>query len=193
MPHRSVRAFGCASAHRRGQAILESLIVLLVILFFFFIFFDFIYGAVVQLHLNNAAARVARAETVGFNRFHCLKAARVAMLPVSGKRLVPDDLRTVEGGVNTELALVRTYLQAETEEDARGILNYERWGSLTQTADHDGIRTTAYVAIETPMTLPWQLGAMFGAKVSPEGLRKRSSTWQIEDHASYYLKAAGER
>lgn len=176
--------------HKRGQAILESLLVLLVLLAAFFFFFDFTYGVVTQLHLNNAAARVVRADTVGFNSFQRIKAARVAMLPVSGKRLVPDGGRTLSGAEG-ELALVRTYLQSESEAEAQGILHYERWDTLHQQIDRKHHLVTGNLSFDVPKTLPGQLGGLFGAHVSPTGTRTLSAMWQMEDHASYYLKDAG--
>ena len=48
----------------------------------------------------------------------------------------------------------------------------------------------ADVLREYPLSLPSQFGALFGMQVSPTGTRQLSATWQIEDHASYYLKEA---
>ena len=172
---------------RRGQAILETLMVLLILLAAFFFFFDFAYGVVTQLHLNNAAARSARADAVGFNSFQRSKAARVAMIPVSGRRVVPDDGRVV-ANAETELALVRTYLQSENPADARGILHYERWDTLREEVKRDQRVTQSQLTFEYPLSLPSQFGALFGMQVSPTGTRQLSATWQIEDHASYYLK-----
>lgn len=176
---------------RRGQAILETLIVLLVMLAAFFFFFDFSYGVVTQLHLNNAAARAARADTVGFNSFQRFKAMRVAMLPVSGKRLVPDGGRTVTSAEG-ELALVRTYLQSENESEARGILHYERWDTLQQHVTRKNNQTESQLSFEIPLSLPSRLGALFGAEISPTNTRRLTANWAIEDHASYYLSEGFE-
>ena len=43
-----------------------------------------------KILLEHAAMRVARARAVGFNDFMCRKTARVAVIPVAGKRLWPD-------------------------------------------------------------------------------------------------------
>lgn len=176
---------------KRGQAILESLIVLLVMLAAFFFFFDFTYGAVVQLHLNNAAARSARADAVGFNAFQRLKAIRVAMLPVSGKRLVPDGDRVV-AGAESELALVRTMMQCQTDADVRGTLFYERWHTLAHRTDRDGTTTQSEVSFEIPLSMPSRIGSLFGAAISNTNTRRLSATWMLEDHASYYLKESLE-
>ena len=176
---------------RRGQAILETLIVLLVMLAAFFFFFDFSYGVVTQLHLNNAAARAARADTVGFNSFQRLKATRVAMLPVSGKRQVPDGGRTVTSAEG-ELALVRTYLQSENEPEARGILHYERWDTLQQRVTRKNNQTESQLSFEVPLSLPSRLGTLFGAEISPTNTRRFTANWAIEDHASYSLSEGFE-
>ncbi len=172
----------------------ESLIVLILLLAGFLLFYDFAYGAVARLLLDNATARAARADTVGFNDFHRTKAFRVGMIPVAGKRLVPDGERTVEG-TYSELSLIRTYLQSENWSDADGILDYERWHGLTHQIEHRGNRCEVYGSFKLPLQLPARLGAMFSSEYVGESCstcntprtQTIKSTWQIEDHASYYL------
>lgn len=173
---------------RAGQAMLESLLVLLVLLAGFFFFYDFAYGAVARLLLNHAAGRAARADTVGFNAFHRGKALRVGLIPVSGRRLVPDGGRTVSGAAG-ELALVRTYLQSESWADARGILDYERWESLSHDVRRRGGLSEVTATFGVPEVLPWRLGRLFGVAPPAEaGQRLLRATWPIEDHASLYLR-----
>jgi len=172
---------------RSGQAMLESLIVLIVLLAGFLFFFDFAYGAVSRLLLANGAARAARADAVGYNYFHRSKALRVGMIPVSGRRLVPDGGRTVDGAAG-ELALVRTYLQSEDWPESYGILDYERWAGLSHTVRHDGGRCRVDASFATPRLTPWRLAALVGVD-SPEGEEQTfKARWEIEDHASLYLK-----
>ncbi len=171
---------------KRGQAIVETLVVLLVMLAAFLFFFDFAYGVVVQLHLNNAAARVARADAVGFNSFHRLKAARVAMLPVSGRREVPEENRVVPG-IEGELGLVRTLMQCEDELEVRGVLFYERWHHLHHSVKRKNNRTETNVTFQMPLSIPSRFAALFGARDLATDTRKLSAQWAIEDHASYYL------
>ena len=172
---------------KRGQAIVETSVVLLVMLAAFLFFFDFAYGVVVQLHLNNAAARVARADAVGFNSFQRLKAARVAMLPVSGRREVPEENRVVPG-VEGELGLVRTLMQCENEVEVRGVLFYERWHHLNQSAKRNNGRTEATVNFQMPLSMPSRFASLFGARGFGGETRQLSGVWAIEDHASYYLE-----
>lgn len=186
---------------RKGQAIVESLFVLLILLAAFFLFYDFAYGLVVRLHLNNAAARSARAATVGFNDFHRGKAIRVSMIPVSGKRLVPDNGRIVKSGEG-ELGLVRSYLQSHSSAEARGILDYERWSTLKHSVDWDHNEVRTSVSFDYPLSSPSRLISLFGAgslscpsccstcnhiPAYPK-TRTIKSLWKLENHASYYLQ-----
>lgn len=179
---------------RSGQALVESLLVVLVLLAGFFFFYDFTYGAVTRLLLNNAAGRAARADAVGFNEFHRGKSLRVGLIPVSGRRLVPDGGRTVEGAAG-ELALIRTYLQCESWGDAYGTLDYERWERLSHDVRHRDGMSEATVRFEVPELLPWKLGRLFGVDAtyagetpSEPGWRPLKATWSVEDHASFYLR-----
>ena len=169
---------------RKGQAILESLLVLIVLVAGFCFFFDFAYGAVARLLLANGSARAARAATVGFNDFQQLKALRVGTIPVAGKRLVPADRRA--RGMD-ELAYVRAYLQCEQEADARGMLDYERWHALSGRGKRQGNQLEIEAALTIPQSLPWRLGQLIG--VAPTGSEATvRSAWAIEDHAEHYLE-----
>lgn len=166
---------------RHGQAMLESLLVLAILVFAFLCFFDFAHAAVAQLLLENGAARVARADTVGFNDFQRTKSLRVSMLPVSGERLVPaynPDALT--------LTLVQTYLQALTWGEANGILNYERWEDLDYSISRLSHGSTVEATFEIPKLLPWKLGALFGIDAESDTQKLRAE-WTIEDHAELYL------
>ncbi len=167
---------------------LECLLVLLVLLAGFFFFFDFATGVATRLLMEHAAARAARADAVGFNSFHRDKTVRVALIPVSGARLVPDGGRVVGSGAK-ELAYVRTYLQSESWPDARGILDYERWSRLRHRVTRQGDLCRASVTFGVPELLPPALGRFFGVEsMSKDGWRTLEATWQIEDHASTYLR-----
>ncbi len=170
---------------RRGQAIVESLVVLLFLLGATFFFYDFASGLVARLLLDNAAANVARADAVGFNDFHQAKALRVGMIPISGRRTVPDGERAVAGAAG-ERALVRTYLQAADWAEADGILDYERWDGLSHTVRHGDKQSRVTATFEIPSTLPWRLGALLGVVPAAE-TRTLRTEWPIEDHASLWL------
>ncbi len=163
----------------------ESLIVLVFLLAAFYFLYDFAYAAVARTLLENGAASAARADAVGLNDFQQAKSLRVGMIPVSGRRLVPDGGRQVNGA-GGEVALVRTYLQTQNWSEANGVLDYERWEGLTHTARQDGGLSRVEAAFEVPMGMPWRLGAIFG--YAPwDDTREIRADWAVEDHASLYL------
>lgn len=83
----------------------------------------------VKMLLNHAAARAARARTVGLNDFICAKAARIAVLPVAGKCLWPD---SAHGELSFEELASRLplYMKREDAPSAAGCLDYEYWHTL---------------------------------------------------------------
>src|SRR5574344_2069750 len=108
---------------KRGQAMVETLIAVLAIMMIFFGAYQLSRMVAARTLLDHAAARAARAKAVGFNDFMCEKSARVAMIPVAGRRLWPE-----EGGFS-EVSRVPIYLSAEDEGLAHGVLEYEYWPS----------------------------------------------------------------
>ena len=174
-----------SSRPRRGQAMVESLIVLLFLVAAFLFLYDFARGAVSRLLLENAAASAARADAVGFNAFQREKSLRVGMIPVAGRRLVPERDRAVSPGAG-ELALVRTYLQAKDWAEADGILDYEGWQGLRHEARRGGGECRVRADFEAEAALPWRLGALFGLGAAGP-TRTISAEWAVEDHASLYL------
>ena len=109
-----------------GQAMIETVLAVLVISFLFFALFRLSHMLTGKIMLEHAAMRVARARAVGFNDFMCVKAARVAVIPVAGKRLWPEE--ELREGV--DIARVRTYLESPDGARARGLLEYEGWQRL---------------------------------------------------------------
>lgn len=97
---------------------------MLAVIFVTFVLLFSIYVArllTAKILMDHAAARAARARAVGFNDFMCWKAARVAMLPVSGRRLL--GMSDAE-----EYNRVPLYLESQNPDRARAILDYEWWG-----------------------------------------------------------------
>lgn len=113
---------------RRGQAMIEALLAILIITSLFFGLFTLSRMLMGKIMLEHAAMRVARARAVGLNEFQCLKAARVAAIPASGKRVHPgkDD----ERGQISETALARMYMRTPDSVYAEGLLRYEYWDRL---------------------------------------------------------------
>ncbi len=145
----------CSSATTRsnsGQAALESL---LVILFVCIIFFGILQAAFVFTGgeiLHHAAARAARARSVGFNNWMAAKAMRVASIPNSGRMIEPvfqplqnnlplganpspgaawDSAFIANPSVSERAAFERVripaYLTSENSARASYALNYEEW------------------------------------------------------------------
>ncbi len=110
---------------RRGQAMVETMLAVVFVTFILFGLLQLSHMLTARILLDHAAARAARARAVGFNDFMCLKSARVAMIPVAGKMLWPDD-----GEEFDEASRVPDYLSAENESLARGIFEYERWQTM---------------------------------------------------------------
>lgn len=143
---------GRGGAARRGQAMLESFLVILVIslLLFGLLQVAVLFNAREVLH--HAAARAARARSVGFNAWMVRKAQRVAAIPNSGALLEPllaapppllranrslgenwDDALDLRRPlprserVQVEQARIPEYLASENAARAAYVLQYEEW------------------------------------------------------------------
>lgn len=110
---------------RRGQAMIETVLAVLFITFVFLTVYQVSHRLSARILMDHAAARAARAKAVGFNDFMCRKTARVAMIPVAGRRLWP-----VEADDIDEVARIPIYLSTDHEAMARGVLEYEHWGDM---------------------------------------------------------------
>ena len=124
-----------------GQAMIETVLSVLVITFLFLASFKLSHMLTGKIMLEHAAMRVARARAVGMNEFMCLKAARVAVIPVAGERLKPgtDDAR----GNMSEAALARMYMRTPDGSYADGLLRYENWEKLSVVPGRGGASHTA--------------------------------------------------
>ncbi len=111
---------------------LETALAVLFITVTFLVVFQIAHLVTAKILLDHAAARAARAKAVGFNDWMCLKSARVAMIPVAGRRVWPEE------GEYDETSLVPIYMTADHEAMARGILEYERWNSMDVDIDSRG-------------------------------------------------------
>ncbi len=140
---------------REGQAMVESLVVLLVVCLVLFGFLQVSHAFAGREVMRHAAARAARARTVGFNSWMCEKVMLAAAIPASGKMLVPedaprdmalaDDISRRPGSlwdwaVKAEPTSVRasyeenripSFLDCDNVERAEAVLNYEGWDDIT--------------------------------------------------------------
>ena len=126
---------------RSGQAMVETLLAVLVITGLFFALFKLSRMLTGKIMLEHAAMRVARARAVGMNEFMCLKAARVAVIPVAGERLKPgkDDERKDM----SETALARMYMRTPDSSYADGLLRYKDWDNLSLNPSGGGTTRTS--------------------------------------------------
>lgn len=162
---------------RRGQAMLETVLAVLFITVVFLAVFQFAHMVTVKILLDHAAARAARAKAVGFNDWMCLKSARVAMIPVAGRRIWP------EAGEYDEASLMPIYLAAENEAHARGVLEYEQWREMDFSVRSEiGIapEAAARIAVEVPRFYPdGERGDSGTARIVGES--------RIESHYPFYM------
>lgn len=109
---------------RRGQAMVESMMAVIFVTFVLLFSIYIVRLLTSKILMDHAAARAARARAVGFNDFMCQKSARVAMIPVAGKRLLKmSDYQ--------ERYRIPHYLESENPAIAHGILDYEWWGNFS--------------------------------------------------------------
>ncbi len=200
---------------QHGQAMIESLLVVLLAVLCFLIIFQYGYGVSSKLILTHAAARAARARTVGLNEFMVEKTARAGMIPIAGKRLQPEGLfldaatlraigdltpgqaidMVTRGQANRnlsqlEVARVPDYLTAENDATASGFLDYEGWNDLESTISEgtlaDGDTIRVTLSYHVPAFIPG-LG-----RPAPGGAGKTiipiTAFYEIENHYSLYLQ-----
>ena len=134
---------------------IESLVMMLVICLLFFGLFQLAHGFANREILRHAAARAARARTVGFNHWMVTKVMRAAAIPNAGRMLQPQEtfadtslrnaVATLGPGALWDWSLATTpdaaratferaripdYLASENAARASYILDYERWDDI---------------------------------------------------------------
>ena len=149
------RVFFCR-AGRCGQAMIESVFVIILACLCFFAIFQYANLFAAKTVLSHAAARAARSRSVGFNRWMVEKSARVAAIPASGRRLIPESagldpaitaalrenrlgdiwdlaLRTDVRSPATQLEVGRIpdYMDSDNDATAEYLLDYELWDALS--------------------------------------------------------------
>lgn len=193
---------------------IESLIAIFLIglIFFGILQVSLVFTAREVLH--HAAARGARAKTVGFNDWMCRKAVRVATIPISGAMIAPDvdtadpwlqaQIATKKPGqlwdtlkdqapasrqLGTERARIPHYLDAGNRARARYILDYAGWdeGFTVDIPQYPSEAETLEVTVEQsiPLEMPMHR-AFYGA--DHVLLQGRSS---METHYPLYLEDQG--
>ena len=161
-----------ASSGRSGQSLIETCLALFLICLLFAGFFQVSQILAAREVLQHAAARAARAKTVGFNQWMVKKCVRAALIPNAGRMLEPaytnenQELRNMTDQLapgplwdrllaltpssaqyDLERARIPQYLGSENASLAKATLDYERW------QDDSIDYTKSVVAIGTNQTV----------------------------------------
>lgn len=193
---------------------IESLLVVLLAVLCFLIIFQYGYGVSTKLIMTHAAARAARARTVGLNEFMVEKTARVGIIPVAGRRLVPEGtfadaatLRAIStltpgeamemvfrgqanrNAAQLEVARVPDYLMAENEATATGFLNYEGWPDLHTTISEGTTTRGDTIRVTLDYRVPAFIDTLGRPSANCQGnVIPLSAFYEIENHYSLYLE-----
>ncbi len=171
-----------ANKMRRGQAMVETCLAVVFVSLILFGFFQLSQMLTARILLDHAAARAARARAVGMNEFMCLKSARVAMIPVAGKRVWPDENEEAFD----EASRVPIYLCTDNEAIARGVLEYERWGTMKVNVDAlGGLASKVEGKIEMDLPRFFSIGENKDNPIRMEGAN------EIEAHFPLYMNDQG--
>jgi len=169
------------SGRRKGQAMVETVIVMFFLCLVFFCVYEYAHLLAAHTVVNYAAARAARARTVGFNDFMVTKTVRVATASMAGA------CRSQDGkGANLSTgALVSrmgSYLEAEHEGDTKGILDFDLWDSdkLGWSADEPGGENAELIMHV------WQRRPLYDS--DDKDLREVRGEAGIESHYPLYLQ-----
>ena len=133
-------------AHKAGQAMVETILVLFFMLIAFYTVFQFADNFRAKQLVNYAASRVARARTVGMNDYMLRKTAHIATMAAAGECLT-----RVETGrrLSTRELISRSpdYLACEYDAQAQQVLDFELWrnGKTQVACPRTGSKLTARV------------------------------------------------
>ena len=169
------------SGRRKGQAMVETVVVMFFLCLAFFCVYEYANLLTAHTVVNYAAARAARARTVGFNDFMITKTVRVATAGVAGACRSHDD----KGGdlaTGTLVSRMGSYLETENEADTRGILDFELWDSdkLGWSADEPGGENAELIMHV------WQRRPLYDS--DDKDLREVRGEAGIESHYPLYLQ-----
>jgi hypothetical protein len=149
---------------RSGQSMVETLVAMLLICLLFSGFYQVSQILAAREVLQHAAARGARAKTVGFNRWMVDKCVYAAAIPNSGRLLEPEyeninrvlrelvateksgvlwdrllGMRPVSAQLELENARIPEFLASENYPRSRFVLNYENWENRSIWHDVSGV------------------------------------------------------
>lgn len=118
------------SRDKRGQALIESCMVVAFVCLIFFGIFQISQLYAAQEVLDYAAGRGARAITVGFNKFMVKKTVRVGAIANAGRMINPGYQGGPSAAHALETARIPLYLGAENDGQLDAILNYKYWDTV---------------------------------------------------------------
>ncbi len=211
---RADRVRAVAPSRRRGASLIEACLALALICLVFLGMFQVSRVLAARDILNHAAARAARARTVGFNTWMVFKVARVAAIPNAGRMIEPvydneaPDLQiaVATGSAGTlwdrvlsgdlwpsfaqarlESARIPEYLAAENTARARTLLDYEDWDSIGMLSDGSALDTLLDVRVGQDYPLKVPVSGSFYA----DGEVALVGESAIENHFPLYLEDQG--
>ena len=199
---------------RRGASLIEACLAMALICLIFLGLFQVSRVLAARDILNHAAARVARARTVGFNDWMVLKVARVATIPNAGRMLQPaypneaPALRAsvanesagvlwdrvlsgrlwplfIQAGV--EIARIPEYLGSQNRSQAQHILDYSEWQRDREGIDVDisGGALEPLLTVHVSQSYPMQVPG--SSSFYADGHVPLQGTAAIENHCPLYL------
>ena len=133
-------------AHKAGQAMVETILVLFFLFLAFYTVFQFADNLRARLLVDYAASRVARARTVGYNDYMLEKTADIATMAAAGECYTETDLgHRISAGEMIDRS--GEYLACEYDAQARQVLDFELWrnGKTQSFCSLAGSKLTAHV------------------------------------------------
>ena len=139
------------TAGRRGQAMVETAIVLLFLTVCFFAALQYADNLRAKLLCEYAAGRCARAATIGLNDYMVEKTARIATMAAAGECHSQTDAGNALGH-RSWIARAPDYLECEYNAQAQQVLDFEYWrnGRTSATAVLSGSKIVATVRQDRP-------------------------------------------
>jgi hypothetical protein len=189
---------------------IETSLAMFIICLIFFGLFQISQLSAAREILHHAAARGARAKTVGFNQFMIYKAIRVASIPNAGRMTVPVDFRNVDHTLRRMLTTMRPgafwdevlsrvvpsslqqdmesaripeYMHSINEARSNYVLDYEDWDTISWRIPHGTASAIIDVDVSQryPLRLPFHRAFYAADSVDLHGVSS------IENHYPLYL------
>ena len=176
------------SGTRKGQAMVETVVVMFFLCLAFFLVYEYANIFIAHTVVNYAASRAARARAVGFNDFMVTKTIRVATAGVAGEcrshNDSGDDLST--GAIVSRMG---SYLETANESETRGILDFELWDASKLGWSADEPRGDSADNAELIIRV-WQRRNLYGSADSCDckDLHEVRGEAGIENHYPLYLQ-----